>query len=244
MGRKKLSETYVKNLLKTHNLTLLDTYQGIRIPIKVMCSCGNVFYPLIHNIKYGKTTSCGHCNDPKIGDCFGDLTVIKVIPSIKGSCSIKCKCLCGNICGPYIASYVLTNHIVTCGNCKLKRNGRYTSKIALELHDIIESILNTQCEHNYHIKNIGYIDIAQPELKIAVEYNGFYYHKIHVGDRDQKDKIRNNKIVEAGWKLLVIKSGGRDLPNINQLITILQNLKTKYILTMPSWNDRLCEMSV
>jgi len=79
-------------------------------------------------------------------------------------------------------------------------------------------------------------------LKIAIEYDGYYYHKIKYGDREQKDNVKIQKLITNGWRVLRIKSDGRSLPTIKQLQKILfdlQNGAKKRTITMKGWKKRL-----
>ena len=68
-----------------------DTYikTNTYIKTKIKCCCGKVFNVKPIAILSGNTKSCGHCNDPNIGDRFGKLVVTKVIPKSHG-CRIEC----------------------------------------------------------------------------------------------------------------------------------------------------------
>lgn len=212
--------------------------KNIGCRVKCICKCGketkwyNSFV-----VTSGWIKTCGHCNDPKVGDRFNSLTIIEVKSKNLG-CSVRCKCDCGKNTTWILPHTLKNNKRISCGNCKLKRNGKLTSYTALKLHEIIENITKLKWEHNYYINNIC-CDIVNIELKIIIEYDGYYYHKIRAGDRSLKDKNKHNKLIKNGWKILNIKSAGYDLPTEKQLQKILfndfnHNCKKKTI-TMNSW---------
>jgi very-short-patch-repair endonuclease len=208
--------------------------------VQCQCDCGELCGPYKAScLKNGYAKSCGHCNDPKIGDKFGRLTVTEVIPSSSYGCSVKCQCDCGKSCGPYHASTLNNGHTKSCGNCQLLRNGRATSYIAIELHDIIEKTLNQKCKHNYYI-NGKCVDIVCPQLKIAVEFDGYYWHRVY-NDTTESEFLRDKSIKKAGYKLLRIRSGGRDIPTEKQLRKVLLNHfehgYNKWTITMKSWKE-------
>lgn len=227
---------------KIHNLTIIDikTSNSYGCRIRAQCDCGNITKWLsLCWLKNGSNKTCGKCNFPNIGDKFNRLTIIEIKPDTSG-CSVRCCCECGNITD-WINHYKLINgHNKSCGNCSLMRNGRFTSSTALQLHNIIEKILGKSCKHNHHIKGIGCVDIAQPELKIVVEYDGYYNHKIRNGDRTSKDQAKYRKLINSGWKLLNIKSDGTDIPSEQQLKKVLlnhfQHNTRQYTITMDSWH--------
>lgn len=44
------------------------------------------------------------------------------------------------------------------------------------------------------------IDIAFPELKVAIEIDGYAYHSSH--ERFQRDRTKQNALIAAGWRVL------------------------------------------
>lgn len=61
---------------------------------------------------------------------------------------------------------------------------------------------------NYQYKNYS-IDIAIQKLKIAIEFDGYYWHK----GREEIDRKRQEELEKDGWKFIRY----RKLPNDNQL---------------------------
>lgn len=60
-------------------------------------------------------------------------------------------------------------------------------------------------ESQINYKTCGYyVDIAFPRQKIAVEYDGWYWHKNTV----KRDQARAAALVRCGWRVLVIRSNG------------------------------------
>jgi very-short-patch-repair endonuclease len=207
--------------------------------VKCRCDCGNVIkwnkaYDIINKIQ-----SCGHCDDPKVGDKFGQLTIIEVKPSKGIGCKIKCKCDCGYITKLYNSYTVTGGNTTSCGNCELQRNGVLTSNIALKLHDLVEKILDKKCEHNKRIGRHS-IDIVQEDYKIAIEYDGYYWHRMYK-NTTEKEKILDKMLKQKGYKLLRIRSGGGDIPTESQLRKILlndfQHGSKKRTITMKSWTE-------
>lgn len=224
---------------KINSLTIVEIRHsyGRGCSVKCVCNCGNnTKWTCFHKIKTGHTISCGHCNDPKIGNIFGKLTVMEVKPSATNGCSIKCQCECGNIRW-YKSHRITSGSISSCGNCKNIRNGVFTSKTAIELHVLIEKILNKSCVHNKKI-NKFYIDIVEPEFKIAIEYDSYYYHRIHHYTK-QKELEIDKLLKKNGYRLLRIRSDGYDIPTEQQLEKILlndfQHGCHKRTITMTSW---------
>ena len=51
-----------------------------------------------------------------------------------------------------------------------------------------------------HGRLVGRVDVAFPELKLAIEVDGFAYHSDHV--RFQRDRTKQNDLVSLGWTIL------------------------------------------
>lgn len=223
---------------KFNSLTIIEIQHksGRGCMVGCICNCGNKIKLIcFHKIMTGHTKSCGHCNDPKVGNIFGKLTIIEVKPSPTNGCSIKCRCECGKIKW-YRSNRITSGSVSSCGNCKLIRNGITTSKTALELHILTEKILNKKCEHNIKFGHY-YIDIVQPDLKIAIEYDSYYYHRVFHNTINKEQKI-NKLLKQNKYKILRIRSGGYDIPTEKQLYKAfldLQNGAHKRTITMKSW---------
>lgn len=54
------------------------------------------------------------------------------------------------------------------------------------------------CQHV--VEGIGVLDVAFPELRVAVEVDGWAWHS--AGDRFQHDRTRQNALVAQGWTVL------------------------------------------
>ena len=76
----------------------------------------------------------------------------------------------------------------------------FISKPQQKMYKLIKNVYST-AEIEYPVKTkIGtkYIDVAIPELKIAIEYDGEYWHK----GNEKQDKIRQKAIEKQGWEVL------------------------------------------
>ena len=83
----------------------------------------------------------------------------------------------------------------SCSATRNMKNNRRPSKPQLQLFKIVkvffpDAILEMLC-------NNFYIDIAIPEIKVAIEYDGSYWHQ----DKEQ-DKVRQRKLEGEGWKFV------------------------------------------
>lgn len=126
---KKLTQQEVKNRFKYQNLILIDTYVNKRTKVLVRCSCGNNFKVFPSSVFKKEVKSCGHCNDPKIGDVFGNFTIIKVHSKSFG-CSVEAKCVCGHV-WKGMFNKIKHEYIKTCGYCNNPKIGDRYNKLVI-----------------------------------------------------------------------------------------------------------------
>ncbi|MBT2265970.1 DUF559 domain-containing protein [Rhodococcus erythropolis] len=64
------------------------------------------------------------------------------------------------------------------------------------------------------------LDLALPDLKIAVEYDGWYWH-MDAADRDDK---KTAQLHAAGWSVIRIRetSRGRELPAVQGILVLAE----------------------
>ena len=81
---------------------------------------------------------------------------------------------------------------------KMIRSIKKISKNELKLRTIIQD-LYSNCQFQYKVLNYS-IDVAIPEHRIAIEYDGYY----HFNSKENIDyhNIRQQKIELEGWKFL------------------------------------------
>ncbi len=103
-----------------------------------------------------------------------------------------------------------------CPKCVDFVEGRRTSSQQCKLADILKGELNR--------KRCGYsVDVTfkRKGTQIVLEYDSWHFH----GDRTKDDRIRDETLVQAGLKLLVIKSNS-NLPTKKQLSAAIKELLT------------------
>lgn len=91
---------------------------------------------------------------------------------------LKWKC---NICGNEFYAKYFNGIISKKCECQHIRLSDVGSKGEYEIIDFIKSVNNSLTieHHSKSIPNLYEVDIYIPELKIAIEYNGCYWHNIH-----------------------------------------------------------------
>lgn len=223
------------------NLTIVNIITGKNngCQVEALCKCGRKVGPYdFSRIKTGSTKSCGFCHIPKIGDIFGQLTVIEVQEAFNGGAQIICRCHCGNLWGPKPCSIILNGNTTSCGHCQLLRNGISTSNIALELHKIIEKIVGHKCEHNYKIGK-KYFDIVDLQNKIAIEYDEYHWHR-EIRDTSKREISDTRLALRHGFKMLRIRASN-DLPTETEIKKVITNHfqhgHKQYALTTPGWKQ-------
>lgn len=83
--------------------------------------------------------------------------------------------------------------------------------------------LYPDCKFQYSVLNF-LLDIALPELKIAIEFDG-YYHYEDMRDKEEKEyyKIRREKIENEGWKFYRVTMFDK-FPNLEEVKQNIQKL--------------------
>lgn len=105
-------------------------------------------------------------------------------------------------CGKEFSSALCNGHYkeIICPVCSGK-----TSRAEIELLEYVNSITNTQiCEHDRSAIKPQELDIYLPEFKIALEYNGMYWHSEEKGKGQYYHIDKTNKCKEVGIDLIHI----------------------------------------
>ena len=88
---------------------------------------------------------------------------------------------------------------------KIKKGG-YISKGQITIYNLIKNNFYKSAKLNYPIKGnnrVYYGDIVIPSKKLNIEYDGTYWHR----NRKNLDKIRDEDIINHGWKVIRIYEG-------------------------------------
>jgi hypothetical protein len=86
-------------------------------------------------------------------------------------------------------------------------------------------------------KSLGFeIDILLPNEKIAIEVDGWYWHK----DKEDKDTEKNNKIIKCGFTPLRVR--GKPLNKINEYDVIFKKSNTDMII-IPNVIRKICDLT-
>ena len=93
-----------------------------------------------------------------------------------------------------------TNHFSGCPKCS--NNG--TSRPEQQLADFVKSLGITILENDRIIIKPQELDIVIPELKIAIEFNGAYWHSEQAGKDKNYHLAKLTKTMEAGYRLIQI----------------------------------------
>jgi hypothetical protein len=128
-GGKPLTQEIVESRLLNHGFRLKSPFTQLNNKHIIECRCGKEWACKLDNaIRKGSTISCGHCNDPVVGDRFNCFTITKIKPRTY-SCSVEAVCDCGRIWTGYFAN-IKNGHLKSCGHCNdPKINDRFAQLI-------------------------------------------------------------------------------------------------------------------
>lgn len=192
-----------------HKVNLNDTFGKLtiidRLPngmCKCKCECGNEKLVFIGNLLNGSTTSCGCNKAPKYSkeevlekiqkfiQETGDKPFSKELATLLdlGMTAVY----------EYIENYDLKQYI----------NQKFGSLAEKDIYNMLKSKY-TVILHDRKILNGLELDIYIPEIKTAIEFNGVYWHKYPLKDKDYHQKktlecakhgIRLIHIFEYEWE--------------------------------------------
>lgn len=152
----------------------------------------------------------------KMGDKFGDLTII----SNAGGEHWLCKCDCGNIKKVHSSDFVYGKTT----SCGCKNVSKVGSAPELEIKDFIEDLTGKKFIKS-KVLDGKEIDLYCEELKLGIEYNGSPYHATENGLYKNVDKYYHRD------KFLLAKSKGINLITIfdkdyeNDKDKVFENIK-------------------
>jgi len=92
-------------------------------------------------------------------------------------------------------------------------NDAYASPLQRQLCDMVDGELNYP-EDNRRI------DVALPQWRVAIEYDAWYWH----GYKLEEDALRDQELLDAGWKILHVRSNAR-LPTRPELWAAISRLQ-------------------
>ena len=140
------------------------------------CKCGNYKNVISINLKRSNTITCDECNANKLIDLTEQRFNMLVAKEHLYRGVWLCECDCGNT--TEVASYDLRNNrVVSCGCAK-------ESSKENELFNCITKIYSGKVIKNIKdIINPYELDIYIPEFKLAIEFNGDYWHSTIYKDK-------------------------------------------------------------
>ena len=190
-----------------------------RVKQKPVCKfCGKPVK--FFNIKHGYFESCATCEQEKRRTTMGTLTYAECtrlvdrrkyelldapsgrVDDTRKHLVIKCK-KCGSIskialhCGNF-AKIVKDQRL--CKNCE-----KYSSKEETELKSVVSSIVGSNRVHSHDRSLISpyELDIVVPSKKVAIEYNGSYWHNA-IAVNSNYHMLKTMKCEQAGYRLVHI----------------------------------------
>ena len=139
------------------------------------CGCGIEKDVLGHHLIYGISKSCGHADD-LTNQQFGEWTVLWRAPNHGKHVYWHCQCSCG-VERDVRAGLLTSGHSKSCGH---DTTCSYEEKEVLEYVkgfgvNVIERDRNV-------LKNGKEVDIYIPDINLAIEFNGVYWHSTDIND--------------------------------------------------------------
>lgn len=112
------------------------------------------------------------------------------------------RCLnCGQLYKARVSQKTLNHR--RCPYCNDKKSG--TSLPEQQLYSIFKSLFSSAINRDRHL---GFeLDIYIPEINLAIEYNGSYYHKI-LHDSSKRDQMKKERCQEEGIFLIQVWDDG------------------------------------
>ena len=209
----KLSYKYVKQYIKKHVYKLLSNeYKNSKTKLKLKCPEGHEYKVKFNDFQQGYR--CPICaGNVKLTYDYVKNYIKKegytlLSDTYKNAFNkLKIKCPKGD---EYEVKF---NNFQQGQRCPLCFNETKSSKAEKELAEFIKALLydknvlindRTQIINPLTGKNLE-LDIFVPELKIAIEYNGTYWHSLENAVRN--DKIKREQCKEKSINLLIVKEG-------------------------------------
>lgn len=197
--------------------TNLDKY-GVEVPIQNKDICLKVLKT--RQQKYGTTAvNINHNMQVKVNDLCHEkayTTIINnqstVVPlfslkDYKDIChletnkykrELKWKCLC---CDKEFIGYYANGKLPVCPFCKIKNQ----STPQMEISEFLKNELNLKIELSTRSVISPYeLDIYIPDLKLAIEFNGNYWHSVEVLNKKDYHLMKSNLCEEKGIHLIHI----------------------------------------
>ena len=167
------------------------------------------------------------------GQKFGKLTALEY----KGNNCWVCKCDCGNIIEAN-GQRLRVGDIVQCKQCKMN----FESIEELDIYDDILNISSYEIERKVRDLIPPYeIDMYIPDIKLAIEYNGCYWHSIEAGKDEKYHRLKTELCAKKGIQLFQIFEYEILQPNniISQLKNIIENSNIIYNIEVNKQNNTI-----
>jgi len=204
---KRLTYEYVKGYIEKEEYNLISKlYKNCMTKLKFICPEGQSFDMTFNNFQQGRR--CPICKGgvrydyDYVKEYIEEQNYTLLSDTYKNSdTKLELKCPEGHKYETPFKTFKNGNRCPVCNNSKGER----------EVVDFVKSIIGNNievlCNDRTQIVNplTGHnleLDLFIPELKIAIEYNGIYWHSLP--ERKQYDKIKVKQCKEKGIKLLII----------------------------------------
>jgi len=204
-AKRRKSYTDVKEYIESQGYKLLsESYENVEKKLKIQCNNNHIFEATFHNFKDSETR-CPDCSDTVnkkhsyefIKERFKEQRYTLLSDEYNNSgekLSVKC---------PENHVFVTSWHNFRAGNRCPKCYGS-VSKAETDVYNFIKQFLIDAVQSNRSLIKPFELDIVIPSKKIAIEYNGLYYHSESMGKNKNYHLNKLQKCNEIGYKLITI----------------------------------------
>ena len=204
-GNKKLTIPYIKKQLAKEGYSLISTnYTSSNVPLVTKCPSGHTFNISWNNWHTGyRCSKCSARAKKDIDDIALEISKEQytLVSKKYNNNKQKLTLICPNK-HLYKVSWDNWNSKKSrCPKCALHG----ISEAELNLHNYISSIYNGTIIFNDRSFFGGKeLDIVLPDIKVAIEYNGLYWHSEEMGKDKNYHINKLNECVQKGYKLITI----------------------------------------
>lgn len=235
-----------EKVIESYGGILLESYIDSHSRVKFMCpTCNEIFYRKPSTIRNPQSVHCTSCNRKKnrITIEMAEKKAAKAGAILNDSyvnaytkANFRCP-KCSRIF-KRVPSIVWNEKAIYCRKCSFSAG---TSKIVIDvlLPSLLKICGTKESKVEVKINGVfGYVDILIDD--IAIEYDGYYWHRQYENRRKREMK-KSISLIKAGYKVLRIRSEGSDIPTraeLKKAINKLRNGERWWRITMKSWLDR------
>jgi GNAT superfamily N-acetyltransferase len=210
-GLKKLTQEEVEQFFRKRGEILISQYINCKTPLEVQCKKGHI-YKIVYNNASFSDQGCKICySGPGKKKTFEEVKNIikkenyKLISDTYTDARTKLELVCPNEHSWTVSLDSFVNGEYRCPKCSLSHVSRSELKLLKWINQYYPSAIKykTPYSNNSTPKFFEY-DIFVPELKLAIEYNGLYWHSEQFKEDKNYHFRKMIKGFENGFRTITI----------------------------------------